>query len=1013
MLDDRKCLIRLTEEALLVANTGQGFTRRGVVAICASHLGTKHNYTPSDPCPSEPDDCVLEAIRERELQTYKTNPDRIFSDFREEEEIQHDYGGRALWELLQNADDAMSPPETTPAQLIGSKGLGFKSVLELTEEPQIHSGPFHFHFSTVETRTLLQGGMPPNQDPPPLIFRIPHPGAANNGVKDLLNKGYVTIICLPLREEARPKVHKWLKDLDPRLLLFCQYLRTLELGFPDGQSRLYEVNRGDFGLLKDADITVQVVESTLGGVITEHTLHYRRWAATKDAKNGGKRHSAAICLQIKEGQLVPFADTPPLHVFFPTKESLPFRALVHASFEVEQSRQHVREMDTELFSLLGGLLARIVHEAPPAVVLGAFVPEREPSSEPAQRIWELVKAVLQECTFVPTIGGDLVKPGGTWLWSHELGTVLDPVSEAVKKSALVVPELMEFVRKPLEILGASELTVSKYPHLLQHCLNVDSEACLKAAKVLRQVVLKSSEMDEQTSNSHISTCRKVPCWWTDDGQARALEEDRPLLKSRPKQSPPKWVELDALDEQFRKRVEELLLSKEADQQGGGKRWYDLTSGHLLEADDHNLLHKVLIPTLARHPEDEWWSEHGGETLQLFVQWAGEPEFEKTSLVIWEKEERIRLAHCLKLPTNRGWLSTGQCYAGEAWGGPDSFDDFFREVTDRGVLKAPEQWPDKIQPLDPEKWKGRLRYAGVSWEPKLLRFKSSEGLRFRVQDTPPNPWMKSSKDNRGEVRNWSYWNDYCSSLKQKFPSSGTTRLREQWALEFFPECLPEEALDRISILTLMSKVVVKSYSKMEFKLDNRKSPAFVDSLAIYQLQKVAWLPCKPSLLHEDSYVAPFEAYMPGKGLGGLLPEVNVDLADGQEGRDLATFLTQTLKVRETLPGPTDKQWTEWLNKLPEVAGRSKKDITSTARELYKKILGFDRKPLESVQVKLVPCLVWSDTAGEEMRQGTSAEGTALDFRGKNDVYWLDKSYLDDQSVKGELLRKGAAIFLLEL
>ncbi|MBI3802055.1 MAG: hypothetical protein HY268_34435, partial [Deltaproteobacteria bacterium] len=80
---------------------------------------------------------------------------------------------------------------------------------------------------------------------------------------------------------------------------------------------------------------------------------------------------------------------------------------------------------------------------------------------------------------------------------------------------------------------------------------------------------------------------------------------------------------------------------------------------------------------------------------------------------------------------------------------------------------------------------------------------------------------------------------------------------------------------------------------------------------------------------------------------------------------------------------------------------------------KKILGFDRKPLESVQVKLVPCLVWSDTAGEEMRQGTSAEGKALDFRGKNDVYWLDKSYLDDQSVKEELLRNGAAIFLLEL
>ena len=65
-----------------------------------------------------------------------------------------DYGGRAIWELLQNADDAMAPPTVDPAQLIGVKGLGFKSVLEITDKPEIYSGGFHFYFSSRKTRVM-------------------------------------------------------------------------------------------------------------------------------------------------------------------------------------------------------------------------------------------------------------------------------------------------------------------------------------------------------------------------------------------------------------------------------------------------------------------------------------------------------------------------------------------------------------------------------------------------------------------------------------------------------------------------------------------------------------------------------------------------------------------------------------------------------------------------------------------------------------------------------------------
>jgi len=99
--DKRACLISIENNALLFASNGQGFSRLGVVAICASHLGTKHDYQPTDPDKKIKDIELISAIREREIKTYKTNPDRITSDFRGEEETRLDYGGRAIWDLPQ------------------------------------------------------------------------------------------------------------------------------------------------------------------------------------------------------------------------------------------------------------------------------------------------------------------------------------------------------------------------------------------------------------------------------------------------------------------------------------------------------------------------------------------------------------------------------------------------------------------------------------------------------------------------------------------------------------------------------------------------------------------------------------------------------------------------------------------------------------------------------------------------------------------------------------------------
>ena len=122
---------------------------------------------------------VIERIVEQNLGVYRAMPSRLQEDVSQEAQVASDYRGRLVYELLQNADDAMADASTTSDRVsflvtddelwiantgraltegdvhglcglgasskvdaagnrrasIGHKGLGFKSVLEITDEP--------------------------------------------------------------------------------------------------------------------------------------------------------------------------------------------------------------------------------------------------------------------------------------------------------------------------------------------------------------------------------------------------------------------------------------------------------------------------------------------------------------------------------------------------------------------------------------------------------------------------------------------------------------------------------------------------------------------------------------------------------------------------------------------------------------------------------------------------------------------------------------------------------------
>lgn len=998
-LNDRSCLFEINGNDLYFANAGQPFSRLGVVAICAFHLGTKHDYKPTDPDKYLPDSKLIEAIRNREMNTYKANPDRIISDFRGEEETKLDYGGRAIWELLQNADDAMAPVAIKTSQLIGTKGLGFKSVLEISAEPEIHSGEFHFHFSPDKLITLLQDeGI--SASPPSLTFRMPFKKEPDETAKKLLEK-YSTVIKLPLKDNKKDEIIKWLKKFDFHTLLLCKHIKELEIKFNPNEKYSWTINRKHEGELSDCDI---YVEFNKPFSVVPKKIYFRRWAKTwYEESDNNKYHSVAICLPLSntDQQPIPTETQLPLHVFFPTKEKLPFNAVIHASFDLESNRKHIRrgESDEQILDALAELVKRIVNDSMPAeTTLRAFVPEKMPDDqELSGRIWTKFKDALQNEAVIPVIGGYTVTPVACNIWKYNIGKVIDKNSQVVCDSKLVIPEVLNnsSCEKALVKLEAHELRQDLYPELLKNCLNNSIIQCREAFECLFAVVKKFT-----LEKSDIEKCREIPCWWTNNNCPRPLNCETPLFKTIPDIEIPQWLPLDCLDE-------DILNDLEVAEKKKNYKWSELIEKFLLESTNDNFLHKSLIPFIEKKESQMWWEDHGKYVLKLFKKWAPEKNSEA---IIWKNERMVRMGAALRIPTDKGWLPAIYCYAGSSWGGHIFIEDFFKDIDGRGVILPPEKWPISI---DTGSWNNLLKLSGTSWSLKLVYWNTDDKSGRPIKNKGYMHWKSECPFQQGVDEDlWErYWKksnppSYYDVTEFDFNAS----VNQQWAIEYFPDCLPEDTEDRLRLLEPIARQAIES--KMRYAHEKRGyyglMRKFLPSFASWQLKYIKWMPCRPSLFYLENTINPEKAYMPGKGLRGLLPEINITISDGQEGRNLETLLTQILGVRETLPDSSSEDWMRWAKALPDAVERQKhkKDLKNIVKTFYKRLLILPEKP-ENIDLDCKVPFIYID---QDIK--TSEGPELLDFKRPEEMYWLDKHFFAEPATRSEILKK-FKIFLMEL
>lgn len=362
-------------------------------------------------------EALLEQIREQNLGVYRAMPVRVREDVSQEEQIAGDYRGRLLYELLQNADDAMltsggasdrilfrltdtdlfvansgrplsegdviglcgTGAGTKAVQAgnrrasIGHKGMGFKSVLEITDAPEVRSSVYGFAMdrdqATAAVAHTFQGMKLPEPDRVP-VMRFPWPVDLNDPAwYAAREQGYNVLFRFPLHarvtQERRRRLASRLLDLPVTAILFLKHLERVDVEVETSErseriswSLTRERRDGDdwvpsAGLERSGFYRIRVrtmqpdAPDQIAPFLVAHDadvpIGAHRVGLVGYAWEGIEFTEVSVATPWPTGT----ADELPdgwarFHVFLPTGERSPYPLVVNGAFSTDLSRQEIR-----------------------------------------------------------------------------------------------------------------------------------------------------------------------------------------------------------------------------------------------------------------------------------------------------------------------------------------------------------------------------------------------------------------------------------------------------------------------------------------------------------------------------------------------------------------------------------------------------------------------------------------------------------------------------------------------
>ena len=435
-----------------------------------------------------PPDDILTRIRDANLGVYRASPIRLKEDVSQEDEVATNYRGRLIYELLQNADDAMagsgrgsdrivfrltetdlwvgnSGRPLTEADVeglcgigastkgnatgprrasIGHKGMGFKSILEITSQPHAISEDYAFRLGADIAYRGIADLFKEMDEPAPRkapAMRFPFELEARpQSWADLNASGIRTLFRFPLREDLSAEVRSTLAEqllgFPVTAILFLKHLERVDIEVALGGSqrtKTWRLSReqqtqagwqkcpglAESGLYRVAIASDFADVSFLLAHNADVEIGRNRGGSTSQVWEGIELSEVSLAAQIDEGR--PVAIEPAwrvLHVFLPTGETCPYPLLVSGAFSADLARRDVRvtrEPDDYNRFLLSAI-ARLFRDVlipgltrdgvTAAEVLSLLDRGCEPlvdcAREAGQALYEAMKKELGEVPFLPS-----------------------------------------------------------------------------------------------------------------------------------------------------------------------------------------------------------------------------------------------------------------------------------------------------------------------------------------------------------------------------------------------------------------------------------------------------------------------------------------------------------------------------------------------------------------------------------------------------------------------------------
>ncbi len=325
----------------------------------------------------------IDKLIEKNLKTYTDSSDRFVADYNRELELTKEYNGRQLLELLQNADDAESNEVAieidklkriltisntgtpfssggikslmlanlstkTSISYVGNKGLGFRSILNWAESVNIFGNGCRVSFSETIAKTVFNTELGLSNEEKQHILKdrglvkgtIPFPTLGIPVVKEnIFDTKWTTVIEIKYLESFEDKIIEQLSSITEEILLFLNWVKKITITHADGEKITISSTKSEY---PDFDL-IEIKDKKWKVFSKEDSLPEQHQDKTKNEK---QLYKLKVAFQDDLSD-----NYNKLFNFFPTELSISLPCIIHGTFELNSSRNHLNNLEKNNFIL--------------------------------------------------------------------------------------------------------------------------------------------------------------------------------------------------------------------------------------------------------------------------------------------------------------------------------------------------------------------------------------------------------------------------------------------------------------------------------------------------------------------------------------------------------------------------------------------------------------------------------------------------------------------------------------